>query len=226
MIKALLVALIVLTIASLFTKCNGVKWYKVSKTPRPVILIIASTHGNEPAGSVALTNYIKSNPQIPKGQLILIPTINACGLLTNTRNNPLGNYDINRNYPAKTYLNQQIQKFIQKADWVIDLHEGWGFHKLNRKSVGSGVYPGNTKAAKHACFQVISHLNQTITDRNKQFTTFRLPNVLGSLRDYCNSLNKHYVLVETSGINDIQPLNIRVEQQSKIIKFLIEHILR
>jgi hypothetical protein len=188
----------------------------------PNTLIIASTHGNEPAGYHAIEQYIKMNPNINKGNITFIPAINSCGLLFCTRNNPLGDYDINRNYPNKTFLNSHITKFIDQADWVFDLHEGWSFNKLDSSSIGSGVYPGNTQPAIKLCENIVNHINKDITVDYKKFVTKNIPNIKGSLRNYCK--NKNYILVETSGINDIQPLELRIEQQLKILKYIINYL--
>jgi predicted deacylase len=150
--------------------------------------------------------------------------VNPCGLTSNSRNNPLGDFDINRSCPDKTYLNTALTKIIDKADWVIDLHEGWGFHKLDRRSVGSGVYAGNTEDAKALADRLIREINKHISDPIKQFVTFEIPSVKGSLRDYCNSKSKHYILVETSGINNIQPLSTRINQQSFLISDIINNL--
>lgn len=214
-----------LLIIVLFFKCNGLKYYHIkSKQQGPKTLFIGSTHGNEPAGYFALRKFVESNPDIKRGQIKVIPALNACGLALNQRKHPLGDYDINRSYPNKTYLTTHLLKFINEADWIIDLHEGWGFHKLNPRSVGSGVYPGNTKQAKLLSKEVVDLLNTTIKEPHKQFVTFNLPNILTSLRDYCNKKEKHYILVETSGINDIQPLQIRVDQQTKIIQHIVNNL--
>lgn len=223
MITLLILALLVISI--LFIKCNGVRYFSISSSSEtPCTVIVSATHGNEPAGFFALHRFIDSHPDIKKGKIYIIPSVNPCGLLGNQRHNPLGDYDINRHYPNNTYLNSQIKKFVDKADWVIDLHEGWNFHKLDKRSVGSGVYPGNTEAAKDLSVKLIQGINTSIKDPIKQFVTFKLPNVRGSLRTYCNETNKNYILIETSGIKDIQPLDLRISQQLYFVENIINYL--
>jgi predicted deacylase len=221
----IILILVALLIFLLFVQCNGIRYYTFGfESKKPCTVILSATHGNEPAGFFALHRIIDSKPIIKQGKVFIIPSVNPCGLMANQRHNPLGDYDINRGYPNKTYLNSQIKKFIDQADWVIDLHEGYGFHKLDRRSVGSGVYPGNTKEAQDLTNQLITGINTSIKDVNKQFVTFKLPNVKGSLRDYCSNTNKNYILIETSGINDIQPLPVRVSQQQYFVENIINYL--
>jgi hypothetical protein len=86
-------------------------------------------------------------------------------------------------------LNSQLTKFIDKSDWVIDLHEGWSFHRLDPDSVGSGIYPGNTQRAKNLAQQLVNTINTSITESHKLFITMQLDEVPGSLRDHCNKNN-------------------------------------
>ena len=216
----LIAFLIIAIITSCFIKCNGIQSYIIkapNQSSQLKTLILATTHGNEPAGFFALHRYIDSNPNIKKGTITIIPAVNSCGKYANQRNNPLGDFDINRSYPNHTLLNSQLTKLIDKSDWVIDLHEGFDYHKMNPSSIGSGIYPGNTQKAKYLAQELVSKINTTITDPNKEFVTMQLNGIRGSLRDYCNKHNKNYILVETSGINDIQDIKIRVNQQEIII---------
>jgi hypothetical protein len=203
--------------------CNGVRHYNItSNKPGPYTVIIGATHGNEPAGFFALQKYIDNPPEIKSGKITIIPSVNSCGLAINKRHNPIGDYDINRNYSSDTFLNKQIEKMIKEADWVIDLHEGWGFHRLNNQSIGSGVYPGYSKEADKLADILVDKVNETINEDYKKFITFNLPIVKGSLRDYCK--NKNYILIETSGIGNVQPLPLRVSQQTLFIENIIKHI--
>ncbi len=220
-----LIIIITVLIIVMITQCMIFRYFTIKgELPGPHSVFIGTTHGNEPAGYHALMELLSKNPKIKKGKITIIPELNRCGRFCNFRNNPFGDYDINRNYPNKTFLNQQVINIIKDADYVTDCHEGWGYHKINPNSVGSGVYPGNTIQAKHLCNDLVNYINQFISIPNKQFVTKDISTIKGSLRDYCNSINKHYILVETSGINDIQPLDIRVQQQLKIIQYIINYL--
>lgn len=216
--KVLSIAMVLLIVGVLFLACNGLQTYAIKgPEPGPRVLVIASTHGNEPAGFFALQRLVVSNPQVSRGYVLLLPSLNTCGRCANRRH-ALGDFDINRNYPDKTYINSQVSKLVDKSDWVIDLHEGWGFRKLDPRSVGSGIYPGDSKEAATLCNEIIDGINESIAEPNKRFSTGPIPRVQGSLREMCNKKKKHYLLVETSGINDIQPIGLRVAQHMYIIK--------
>ena len=45
-----------------------------------------------------------------------------------------------------------------------------------------------------------------------------------TLRMFCNQRNINYLLVETSGQNDIQPISIRVQQHLDIIIELLKQL--
>jgi predicted deacylase len=65
---------------------NQIKHFIInSGNPGPTLLLIAGTHGNEPAGSVALENFINSNSSISKGKIIIIPRVNKIGLAMDVR---------------------------------------------------------------------------------------------------------------------------------------------
>ena len=44
---------------------------------------------------------------------------------------------------------------------------------------------------------------------------------LNSLRSFCVLHNRNYILVETTGQNDIQPLDVRVQQHLDVINYLL-----
>lgn len=221
----ILLVLFFLIIFMLFITCNVIKSYTItSNKPGPITLIIATTHGNEPAGFYGIHRFIDTNPVITHGSIILIPSLNSCGMALNIRNNPLGDYDINRSYMSHYFLNNQIQKLVQKADWIIDNHEAWGYKKMNNGSIGSGIYAGNTKEAQLLANNLVNKINPSISEEYKKFSTGNIPLIHGSLRELCQKLNKHYILVETSGINDIQPLDLRIQQQQFFIENAIKEI--
>jgi len=196
--------------------------------PGPNVLIVGGTHGNEPAGTFAIENL---NFELKRGKIIMVPRANKLGLLLNTRYLPhkLLNRDLNRNYPREEgefpldFISSKICNLAKKADFIIDLHEGWGYNLLTPESLGSGVYPGNTKEAIVLAHNTVDKLNESISIPYKKFVV-GLNNhpELKSLRNYCVLNNKNYILVETTGQNDIQPLHIRVQQH----QFIIYSVLR
>lgn len=217
-------SMVFLIVLVVFLACNGLQTYTIrGSAPGPTTLVIASTHGNEPAGFFALQELLASGLHVQRGTVVLVPSVNTCGRCTNRRH-AFGDFDINRNYPDKTYLNGQVSRLVARADWVIDLHEGWGFRKLDARSVGSGVYPGSSKQAASLANHIIDGINASIDVPHKRFSTGAIPKVVGSLRDLCNEKKKHYLLVETSGINDIQPMAVRKQQHMYIVAKALEGI--
>jgi len=213
---------------------NQIKHFIISSgNPGPTLLLIGGTHGNEPAGSIALENFINNNPSISKGKIIIIPRVNIIGLAMDVRwgFNGFLPIDYNRQYPltnselAGDYINRQIIEYIKISDFVVDFHEGWGFNILVPESMGSGIYPSNTELAKKISNQILDNLNNTIIDENKKFTiNFTSPRIQNTLDYYCNEINKNYILIETSGQNDIQPLEIRTSQVLLVINTLINKL--
>jgi len=199
---------------------------------KPIMLVVGGTHGNEPAGAEAAYQFIDNIKSIgiKKGTLIVIPNANKWGLKFNLRYLPaelmsfslLGKSDLNRSYSfdgeeSRTRISQKIQELVLISDWVVDLHEGYDFHQLNNNSMGSGIYPGNTAESHSIIPSLLDSVNEIIYNKDHKFISKEWPDENGTLRMYCNNNNKNYILIETTGQNDIQPLNIRVNQHLKIL---------
>jgi hypothetical protein len=223
------------------------------KTPNnKTILILGGIHGDEPAGSRAilqLMNDINTNINIKNiklnNRLILIPHVNYCALQINKRSIPLIG-DLNRKFPSSENYNEnklhpiikQILKFTKEADFIIDFHEGWGYYKENNESIGSTITPTNTIISNQVADLVYNNLNKNITEDNKKFTiltnnTNLIQNTSGkygknidiknTFKYYANIINKNYILIETSGQNDIQELDIRINQARNIIDTILNY---
>jgi predicted deacylase len=197
----------------------------------PTVLIVGSSHGNEPAGTVCIETLLNTNLKLKKGKIICIPRPNKLGYLLNMRHLPhrINHRDLNRNYPRKngeipkeSICNKICQLAYNQADFILDLHEGWGFHKINNNSLGSGVYPGDTHRAISLSYRIVDKLNLEINHPNKKFIV-GLNNhpELNSLRSFANYIKRDYILVETTGQNNIQPIEIRRDQMLSIIKNLL-----
>jgi hypothetical protein len=219
-----------------------------TKIPGPKIVIIGGTHGNEPSGAITIKDLIKNlnnkNINLKKGKLILIPEVNYCGLRVGIRFIPLIG-DLNRKYPSKLGnsklnnicpINKKIIQNIDDADFVLDFHEGWGFHRITKDSMGSTISPVNTDKSYIIARKMLGKINNTIEDDKKKYNIFTdntslLSNeyyslgedIKGSLRYYQNLHKKNYILIETTGQNDIQPLNTRKAQCEIFINELLNH---
>lgn len=213
-------------------KCTQVETFIFKgKDKGPSVLIVGTTHGNEPAGGEALNRYLEilKTQMLFKGTLTVIPCLNPCGKALGIRSQPhqlmiLSNTDLNRNYPTSTNeqgtcpVSQALTSIIKQYDFVIDLHEGWGYHHFDPESLGSGIYPNKQPLAEQVATQMGQDLNQSINEESKQFVVQHIPDIPGSLRSLCDLYNISYVLIETSGQNNIQPLDTRANQHLTLIQ--------
>jgi len=255
LVVALIIFILYSCYRSLVNICNGDESleYLIYNNPDfkedtdKTVMIIAGTHGNEPAGHYAINNLIQElnngTKKIIKGRLILVPSVNYCALKVHLRFIPFIG-DINRKYPTKidqnisSKINKQIVKLLDKTDFILDFHEGWGFNRQNSDSIGSTFTPTNTDISHDLSTILFTDINLTVTDDYKRYRIItdnedlvksnpdmylKNENIKGSLRYYTNLLNKDYILVETTGQNDIQPLNVRIKQSTDIINTVLTH---
>ena len=246
-ISFLFIVLFIIYLIYVGRNCTETKIYTLdSNKPGPTILIVAGTHGNEPAASYYFTNLIKSK-YIPKsGKMIIIPRVNDCALKINCRSVPLIG-DINRKYYIDNNVNSGINRVngetikvngeinrINKQiidiinsnniDFVLDFHEGYDFHKINKKSLGSTITYTFDKTGKSKDYGeiIVKKLNETITDDKKKFTLLdpTYKPIKGTLLSLLSELKISGILIETSGQNNIQPLQKRLEQIDLIFNLI------
>jgi predicted deacylase len=229
-----LIFIVLLGVYFLLRKCDKVETFVYpGKNVGISVLLLGGTHGNEPAGTVALKRLsedLKSNKiKVKSGKIIILPEANKCGLNIGMRFQPqhlvtmglTGNIDLNRGYDlenAGCNVAREIGSLASGCDWVIDLHEGYDYHALNPESMGSGVYYGDTSDSKSIATTLTNNLNNTIKDNNKQFVCKKWPNSDGSLRQLCDKIGVNYILIETTGQENIQPLEVRAEQHYFLLK--------
>lgn len=230
--------LIYLLSISFDDRCNRIKVYTFSSNiPGPTIVAVAGSHGNEPGGSEGLNHLIRElkdgKLRVKKGTLIVLPELNPCGLKLGMRYLPhelfklnVPNSDLNRNYNSEggaCTISKKVQQLIQQADYVYDGHEGYNYTQLYPTSMGSGIYPSSSQKA----IELANHLTNSINsselmkdkeDYKKFITRSNWDLVNGSLRKYCQELNIPYILVETTGQNNIQPISTRADQHYYLCK--------
>ena len=197
------------------------------------IFILGSVHGNEPSGTKAchlLMNYLKKYP--PKHKIIIMPNPNPLGLIFDTRYQlkPF-NRDLNRNFSdeGKDRISKIILEYVRTSDFIVDLHEGYEYHKRYPKSMGSSIIPNKSKVALKISNSIVHKVNKTIQDEDKKFVVSDfydkedcyLPD---SLACYCNRYKKDYISLETTGLNNIQQIDIRVNQHYLLLKEIIKHL--
>ena len=140
-----------------------------SKKKGTRLFILGSVHGNEPAGTHAaykLINLFKEKRlKLTKGSITILPLPNPLGSAFNSRFQlKLENSDINRNFQknGKDRISKIIISYIKKNNFVIDLHEGWGFHKLHKRSIGSTITNTTSKKTKIIAKNMLNSINSNI----------------------------------------------------------------
>jgi len=198
------------------------------------ICFIAGVHGNEPAGCYMLKELIDNNyfknivEKNPKLFIRVIPIANNFGFNMNMRyQNNIFYPDINRNFIGNG-LEATSQKIIQLTNnmqYIVDFHEGWGFHQINSMSLGSTLTI--TPSMNSLGQLIINNINSTIPDKIKHFVILdRICDIMEGFGCYNIKRGKNYILVETSGQNDVQPLELRKQQIGIIISTVISYLTK
>ena len=205
--------------------CHSVRIFNTEgSTDGLRLLVIAGMHGNEPAPSHA-AHYLIKEMLIAKGHVRWIPEANWCGIAKGERHLsgvPDALKDLNKNFSVsgcRGRVAEAICSHIEWADVVLDCHEGWGFSHIHKTSMGSSIVPN--KYANDLAVSMVEEINTYI---EKDWQHFQLltdvPSPKGTLRNYCTKKKKPYILLETTGQNDVQPLKKRKAQVILAIKHL------
>ena len=160
-----------------------------SGTDGPVVLMTGGMHGNEPAGAAA-ARQIAEWPS--KGMLVCIPRTNPPALDVSKRYTPDvadGEKNLNRNFVVKSdgvetrgQMAPHLWKLVEQfePDWVLDLHEGYDFGRINDDSVGSSVIADRTESTREIARKMIEAVDKEIDEADKKFM-LRGPPIAGSL---------------------------------------------
>ncbi len=207
-----------------------------SGVPGPTIGILASVHGNEPAGAYTVSKMIDAGELKPtKGKLIIIIG-NPCGIRAGVRENPYSWRDINRQF-SEAGGHDETSAFIVKAfagcDLILDFHEGWGWHletkasknPLQQISVGSTITPGLHPFWKVLAPKIVDNINVSIDEPLRKFSIIwnescKIPQ---SLNCYALQNNIPYLLIETSGQENVQPMDVREHQVRTVIGTVLSY---
>lgn len=218
------------------------------------VLLVGGTHGNEQAGSEALLELVRQirsgELRLKRGSITVLPTANPCGKKLSIRFQPhqmmiLRSIDLNRSYPKQRgeegscAVSDAIAKLSLKHNFIIDLHEGYTFNHVDPNSMGSVVFPGSSALAQKIAKQAVVELNQTITSKpstgSKLLDSMSLsdfkwqdrvdwPELPGTLRWHADRNHIDYILVETTGQEDVQPMPVRVKQHLFLVKSFLRQL--
>lgn len=98
----------------------------------PTLLFTAGSHGDEYEGQIALLKAARwLQPEMVRGRVILLPSLNHPAVLTATRLSPIDGLNMNRSFPGRRngtptemiahYVYHQL---LPMADVVVDIHSG------------------------------------------------------------------------------------------------------
>lgn len=197
--------------------------------PGPTLLLVAGIHGNETAPPVAAASLVAL--ALTRGRLVLIPEANRPALAARSRHTPgARDADLNRNFPRapddapRGVLATALWDAIDAArpDWVLDLHEGWGFSAVST-SMGSSVVlasdPRVDGVAQPMAARVLAAVDATVRPPGHRFRLLQ-PGPAGSLaRAVVERRGTPALVLETTWT---QPLQLRVAQQVLMVRTVLE----
>jgi len=193
----------------------------------PTVLIVAGIHGNEPAPP-----RVAGELAPPKrGRLWVLPRANRPALAARSRF-VVGHSDLNRNFPhgprreARGTLARALwDATVEIApDWVLDLHEGWGYSALGRSMGSSIVWVPDARVSKRTeplTRELLARVNETVARPHKRFTLLQ-PGPGGSFaRSVTEVLAIPSFVFETTWI---EPMEVRMRQQHLLVSSALEAI--
>ncbi|SNR72779.1 M14/M99 family metallopeptidase [Desulfurobacterium atlanticum] len=143
------------------------------------ILVIGGIHGNEPGAYKAVD--VLSEVSVLKGELFLVPRSNFVSILAFKRGY---NGDMNRKFsyispkdPDFPYVNK-IKELVKeiKPDVVLSLHDGYGFHILNKNAWGQCIVIDEkvykTFNLYDVAYKVTSYVNKFVKRKDWKFPVF------------------------------------------------------
>ncbi|NLV16285.1 MAG: hypothetical protein GXY50_03615 [Syntrophomonadaceae bacterium] len=197
-----------------------------SGKPGPVVMIVGGVHGNEPAGYQAAERI--KNLKVKKGKLLVIPRANIVAVKNGTRGSS-GVSDLNRHFPttkngkARTNTAQSIWDTIKAydVDYLIDLHEGYDYHKINSKSYGQTLIYYPVSSSQTVGQKIINKLNSRIASSSKHFTLVRYPYPGTLARSTAQYLGINSFILETCRKS---PLSVRIDNGVIAAQTLLTHL--
>lgn len=98
----------------------------------PTVLVLGGNHGDEYQGQIAAMKLARElTPEMVRGRIVLIPSLNFPAARTSTRLSPLDGMNMNRAFPGQPdgAVTSQIAHYLTNvlfplSDVVIDIHSG------------------------------------------------------------------------------------------------------
>jgi predicted deacylase len=189
----------------------------------PTVMIVAGIHGNEPAPPRAACHLLAL--RLRRGRVVIVPEVNRPALAARTRFTPGETHgDLNRNFPtlrrptARGALATALwDETVRVApDWVLDLHEGWGYSAAGKSMGSSIVHTGNERSMAD---RLLARVNAGIDEPGKRFTLLE-PGPAGSYaRASRQELMIPSLVFETTWV---EPMDVRVAQQLLLVGAALE----
>ena len=203
-----------------------------SKAAGPTVMITGGMHGNEPAGARA-AGHIRFWT-IRRGKLIIVPRLNAGALAADQRLIPGASEDtgdLNRNFPktgqpdkARGAPAGAVWAFVKssKPDWLLDLHEGFAFHKSNPKSTGASIISLPQLKLGDTVKLMLDAANASVSDEGKKLVALR-GSANGSLaRAAAERLGVKAMMLETCYTG--QYMSLRTRRHRLMVHRLLKHL--
>jgi len=170
-----------------------------AEEPGPTVLIVGGVHGDEPAGALAAEQIAGWTPT--RGTLIVVPRANEAALAAGERRSPEGaegtgdERDLNRCFPMAAdqdpdgELCAALWALVEEhePDYLLDLHEGYHFARLQPRSVGSSIISDASPQSLARAAAMVASIDETITDAQKKFIVKQTA-VAGSLARAANEV--------------------------------------
>jgi len=226
---AIFIIFIIILFQILYSYNQSVRYVDFGDPSSPnKVCFIAGVHGNEPAASLLLeklveTDYFSTISKEKRLFIRVLPGVNEFGLALGIRfQNSLFNPDINRTFKGEGQgnISKEMIALTKDIPLIIDFHEGWGFHRIDKDSLGSTLTA--TKGAVPLAQKLVMNINQIIPNPVHQFMLLdRMCEIDSAFSCYSDRKGKNYILVETSGQNDVQPVEVRQGQ----VKIILDTVL-
>jgi len=198
-----------------------------------VVLVLAGIHGDEPAPPVAAGRI--AGWSVERGKLLVVPAASPPALRAGTRHIPGAMpIDLNRQFPSASALElghaaaEALWRVIvdERVTWLVDLHEGWDFHKINPKSIGSSVTWVPKARSADAALEMAKRVLGAI---NGAETRPRHPFVLvspGPARSVARAVSEQHgiasLVIETTKVG--QPIETRVVQHELAVREVLARL--